>query len=450
MQAISAATHTANRRAGLASKAGIKATGLPDFARLLGTALSMNELDGKTAAMGTAAVGGATAALADSAANNATGEPETENSASEEATSDAIAALMGAQAMQTAVAGGPRAAGKGTANMKAAAQRTAAAQATAQTGTEQAAQSAVTAGESKTWNVSELAHQIRAALGSTAQPASTQAAAGAQTATGFLSKAEGDKIRAAGVEKLLKSATGARKADPALAIQPATVQPGASIKALTEQFLGGASANAKNESTAAVAEVAATLGKDQADDLGAAATDSTAAPATGNTPTPLVWTPQPTASESSASHMPSMIEQVRQVADFLAERTEGTVKMGDGGVEANLKLYPPDLGGVRVQLNVTSDHTTQAQFIVERPETAQLLQQHMKSFQQGLESHGLTVDRVQVTVQQTVRPAASGAESGWRQNGMQDSRREAAEWRERQEQNPRRNGRGGGQNPGEA
>ena len=130
--------------------------------------------------------------------------------------------------------------------------------------------------------------------------------------------------------------------------------------------------------------------------------------------------------------MPDMIEQVRQISDFLAERTQGSIQMNDKGVEANLRLYPPDMGGVRVQLTVSNDSSVQATFVTERAETAQLLDQHMNQFRQALSQHGLRVDSLQVSVQTsatTGNPAdnSSGQQTLQQQhNGANDGQRRQA------------------------
>lgn len=154
------------------------------------------------------------------------------------------------------------------------------------------------------------------------------------------------------------------------------------------------------------------------------------------------WTARPLAEADGSSRMPTLSEQIKQVSEFLAERTEGVVKLGDRGVEANLKLYPPDLGQVRVELKVSADRTLSAQFIVERPETAQMLSQHMKSFQDKLGQHGLVVDKIQVSVQQ-VSGASGSHESQWRQpdSSANQQRREGFSARDRQDRQ-REGGRG--------
>ncbi len=106
-----------------------------------------------------------------------------------------------------------------------------------------------------------------------------------------------------------------------------------------------------------------------------------------------------------------MTEQMRQASQWLAEKAEGSIRVGDQGTEATLRLNPADLGGVHVSLNVGHDLTVQAQFVAERPETAQALQQNLNQLQEAFTRQGLTLDKVQVTV----APAAS-QNSGSTQN----------------------------------
>jgi flagellar hook-length control protein FliK len=124
------------------------------------------------------------------------------------------------------------------------------------------------------------------------------------------------------------------------------------------------------------------------------------------------WVARPVEDANGSSRMPGIIEQVRQVADFLAERTEGAVSLTDKGVEARLRLYPPDLGGVRVQMSVSSAGVVQASFTAEQPATAQLLQQHVNQFREALNAQGLAVDRIQIAVQGTSTTFTGSGQSG--------------------------------------
>ncbi len=125
-----------------------------------------------------------------------------------------------------------------------------------------------------------------------------------------------------------------------------------------------------------------------------------------------------------------LIEQVRQAQEWLAERAEGAIRLGEHGLEANLRLRPADLGGVRVQLTVSNDLAVQASFVAERAETAQALRQQLGALEQALGRHGLTLERVAVSVQ----PVAAGGRSENAQGQQQfSSRREGHEAQERRQ-----------------
>ncbi|MCH8333699.1 flagellar hook-length control protein FliK [Candidatus Sumerlaeota bacterium] len=103
--------------------------------------------------------------------------------------------------------------------------------------------------------------------------------------------------------------------------------------------------------------------------------------------------------ESIALRGSSPPGQVTEIADFLASRVEGAVSVGRSEVQASIRMQPPELGLVRVELKVTSDGTVTTRFIAERAETGELLSQNIKQFTQALERHGLNVGKVQVSVE---------------------------------------------------
>ena len=148
-------------------------------------------------------------------------------------------------------------------------------------------------------------------------------------------------------------------------------------------------------------------------------------------PAPLEWVARPVQDNAGGARTPHLIEQMRQVADFLSERTQGVIRMNDRGVEANLRLKPPDLGPVRVELMVQNNHTLTAHFIAERPETARLLDQSMRHFRDAMLRNGLSVEQVVVSVQTTA--SASSHDSGG-QLHHQDARREPATSQQRREE----------------
>jgi flagellar hook-length control protein FliK len=155
----------------------------------------------------------------------------------------------------------------------------------------------------------------------------------------------------------------------------------------------------------------------------------------------LIWTAQPVVDGDGTSRMPALVEQLQQVVDFVAQHASGVVKLGDHGVEANLRLYPPDLGGVRIVVNVRGDHAAQAMFTVERAETAALLNQHLDQLRDNLNRHGLSVDRLTVAVQaRAVAAATPDSMAAW--NERQDAREGFARREPSRQQNPDERGRG--------
>lgn len=307
------------------------------------------------------------------------------------------------------------------------------------------------AAAAKIWNTADLTQHLKAALGEkltgeAQEQSSIPGAAHPNLAASFATLQEGDKIRQSGTQNLMRAMqagkTQAQSAAQTLtqqAVPPAAPAHNAALKSALQQFTAAAPAPQPGKATdealvAALSTAAKSAAEREAEPLSAPATTQ-----------PLEWTPEPVATTgdtetTGASRLPSLAEQVRQATDFIADRTTGVIRMGDKGVEANLRLYPPDLGGVRVQMTVTASGATQANFIVERPETAQLLQQHLRSFQQGMESRGLAVERVQVTLQSTVGAASStSTDSGWRQETAQDFRRESSLSGQRDHPNSKRN-----------
>ena len=132
----------------------------------------------------------------------------------------------------------------------------------------------------------------------------------------------------------------------------------------------------------------------------------------------------------------------------------GAIQMTDTGVEANLRLYPPDLGGVRVHLTVNSDSTVQASFIAETAETAQLLDQNMGHFRQALSQHGLAVDKIQVAVQTPSGSTSSGTtgngseQRSWsqEQSTSDQQRRQASQRESDSSENPQQHPKSRNQN----
>ena len=74
--------------------------------------------------------------------------------------------------------------------------------------------------------------------------------------------------------------------------------------------------------------------------------------------------------------------------------------VNQNGGSVTLRLQPPDLGFVRVELEFT-DGAVRAAFQSEQPAVRTLLIQQMSQLRQALESHGLQVDRLDVQTMQS-------------------------------------------------
>lgn len=294
--------------------------------------------------------------------------------------------------------------------------------------------------DAKTWNVRDLALQLNAALG--AATGKEPQPAGPATHLNSLplslsGMAQSEKMRAAGTNRLLNavgatmakvSPKGIQAAAPALVVPAQTPASGQVQDKLTATVLG-VEKSLTADASVSTDEIKQLQAKEIIKNSDTLPADDGAKAADAARTKLAEWAAKPVADAVTGTRMPTLIEQVHQVADFLANRTEGVIRMSQNGMEANLKLYPPDMGNIRVALTVQNNRTVQAQFIVERPETAQLLQQHLQSFQDSMSRQGLVVDRVQITVQ----PAGSASEGGWRQSDMQqDQRRESPLFKQRE------------------
>ena len=74
--------------------------------------------------------------------------------------------------------------------------------------------------------------------------------------------------------------------------------------------------------------------------------------------------------------------------------------VNQNGGSVTLRLQPPELGFVRVQLEI-NDGSVRAAFQAEQPAVRTLLSQQMSQLRQALQSHGLQVDRLDVQTMQS-------------------------------------------------
>jgi flagellar hook-length control protein FliK len=118
--------------------------------------------------------------------------------------------------------------------------------------------------------------------------------------------------------------------------------------------------------------------------------------------------------------------------------------LSQGGGSVTLRLQPPDLGMVRVQMQV-QDGVVRAQLTAEHDSVRDLLNQQLGHLRTALESHGLTVDRLDV---QTA-PRAPGSTLGGQQSEQapQDGRSRGQYTRQDTGGGQNNAGQSGGQTP---
>lgn len=124
-----------------------------------------------------------------------------------------------------------------------------------------------------------------------------------------------------------------------------------------------------------------------------------------------------------------IIDQVQQATEKLLGRVDGIVRQDGEKMTTSLKLNPAELGQVNVALTMGDDHTIQAQFTAQRPETAALLERNVRTLSDSLTRQGYTVERLQVVTQ----PTLSTASSARSETGSQHDERQMA-WKSFQQQ----------------
>jgi flagellar hook-length control protein FliK len=281
----------------------------------------------------------------------------------------------------------------------------------------QAAEQTPPAATDKAWNIHELGYQLSAALSSLSNSRS-----GSPALSGYAPDLSASSTTTGNAQPSEAGASGTN-------LLPTEDQP-ASLESMAQTQADPLARILSGTTDASLAPAGTKPGlkpeaKESPEDLASLTVQAAAKGLALNKPPTLEWSAQPVQDSTGGSRQPSLIEQVRQISQFIADRSDGVIRLGQNGMDANLKLYPPDLGNVRVELSVQNNHTAQAQFIVERPETAQLLQQHLQSFQDGLSRQGLTVDRVRITVQ-PLQTTSSSPDSTQGQNEMGNRARDGS------------------------
>lgn len=89
--------------------------------------------------------------------------------------------------------------------------------------------------------------------------------------------------------------------------------------------------------------------------------------------------------------------------------------MQQRGGAVTLRLDPPELGSVKIQMQVHHDGQVSARFMVQNESVNDLLTHRMSQLKQALEGQGLSVDRLEVTTQSS---PSNGASSQGNQAGQ--------------------------------
>jgi len=89
---------------------------------------------------------------------------------------------------------------------------------------------------------------------------------------------------------------------------------------------------------------------------------------------------------------PRMLD-VTEMPEFLPHTLRAAVR--DGVREANIRLWPPELGAIKVQLQVNGEMVT-ARIQAERPDAHALLERMRGALQKGMQESGLTLQRLEI------------------------------------------------------
>ncbi len=104
------------------------------------------------------------------------------------------------------------------------------------------------------------------------------------------------------------------------------------------------------------------------------------------------------------------ILDVTEMPEFLPHTLRAAVR--DGVREANIRLWPPELGALKVQLQVNGDLVT-ARIQAERPDAYALLERMRGALQKGMQESGLTLHRLEIDLGgSTAVRAASSSNAG--------------------------------------
>ncbi len=113
--------------------------------------------------------------------------------------------------------------------------------------------------------------------------------------------------------------------------------------------------------------------------------------------------------QSAAATQDAQMQEADAQANLATAARGLTVAARQGGGTVTLRLQPPELGVLRVQMEMAQG-TVRASFTTQHENVGSLLTQQMTQLRHALESQGLTVERLEVQVQQPT--GANGGNAG--------------------------------------
>lgn len=140
-------------------------------------------------------------------------------------------------------------------------------------------------------------------------------------------------------------------------------------------------------------------------------------------PSPAVTAPGVSASAGVTGQAGAV--DVEQADPMMSRVLRGvTAAVNQRGGALTMRLDPPELGRLRIQMTITQGTVT-AQFHAETAQTHDLLQRSLATLRASLESQGLTVERLTVHAPQATQHSAMRHESSEQQSQSQQQRHDA-------------------------
>lgn len=127
-----------------------------------------------------------------------------------------------------------------------------------------------------------------------------------------------------------------------------------------------------------------------------------------------VVAPQPQSASDPGNA--TRILEVTEMPEFLPHTLRAAVR--DGVREANIRLWPPELGAIKVQLHVNGNQVT-ALIRAERPDAYALLDRMRGALQRGMQESGLILHRLEIDLggSTALRPASSAGAGQFERDG---------------------------------